>query len=174
MLEKIVGQYKVFARKAKGVLGPVSLAEVVDASVNILENKLSKSSIKLDVQPIPSDLKVVGDVVPLEQVVINLLNNAIQAVAEVDDASIKIELAVLDDNLELTVSDNGKGISEENLDQLFEPFFTTKNTGIGLGLTISKRIMDAFGGSIVALDKTQQGASFVITLKRYYWGLDNE
>jgi len=174
MLEKIVGQYKVFARKAKGVLGPVSLAEVVDASVNILENKLSKSSIKLDVQPIPSDLKVVGDVVPLEQVVINLLNNAIQAVAEVDDANIKIELAVLDDNLELTVSDNGKGISEENLDQLFEPFFTTKNTGIGLGLTISKRIMDAFGGSIIALDKTQQGASFVITLKRYYWGLDNE
>ncbi len=74
----------------------------------------------------------------------------------------------------MTVSDNGKGISEENLDQLFEPFFTTKNTGIGLGLTISKRIMDAFGGSIVALDKTQQGASFVITLKRYYWGLDNE
>jgi len=168
MLEKIVGQYKVFARKAKGVLGPVSLAEVVDASVNILENKLSKSPIKLEIQPISADLKVVGDVVPLEQVVINLLNNAIQAVAEMDNASIKIALGLFDDSVKLTVSDNGKGISEENLDQLFEPFFTTKNTGIGLGLTISKRIMDAFGGSIIALDKTQQGASFVITLKRYY------
>lgn len=168
MLAKIAGQYKIFSRKATGKIGPVHLAEIVAASIAILDNKLTKEAIDFRVDDISPELQVVADPIPLEQVIINLLNNAIQAVSARSTPCIALTAKVLGDRVEIEVLDNGPGVDEQELTQLFEPFFTTKRTGLGLGLTISKRIVESFNGTIVARNRENGGASFCVSLPRYY------
>jgi two-component system C4-dicarboxylate transport sensor histidine kinase DctB len=122
----------------------------------------------------------------LEQVFINLIGNALDAVASCDKPRIVIELNVFADTIELVVRDNGPGIPAEALPRLFEPFFTTKEMGqgLGLGLAISSAIARDYGGTLLARNReapivadgpeggTQAdadgsyGAEFVLTLRR--------
>jgi two-component system C4-dicarboxylate transport sensor histidine kinase DctB len=104
----------------------------------------------------------------LEQVLINLLGNALDATADISAPRISIEIEVADANLSFAVSDNGPGIAEDVLPRLFEPFFTTKEMGqgLGLGLAISSSIARDCGGSLVARNAPHGGALFVLTLRR--------
>lgn len=168
MLAKIAGQYKIFSRKATGKIGPVCLAQIVSESIAILDNKLAKAAIEFEVDDIDPKLQVMADPIPLEQTIINLLNNAIQAVSARPSPCVRLSISFTVDRVRIDVSDNGPGIEEQELKRLFEPFFTTKGTGLGLGLTISKRIVESYDGTIVASNRPEGGASFCVTLPRHF------
>ncbi|MBC8749964.1 MULTISPECIES: sensor histidine kinase [Paraburkholderia] len=104
----------------------------------------------------------------LEQVLINLLGNALDATAGINPPRITVEVAAGDANLSIAVGDNGPGIPDDVLPHLFEPFFTTKEMGqgLGLGLAISSSIARDCGGSLAARNAPQGGALFVLTLRR--------
>ena len=104
----------------------------------------------------------------LEQVLINLLGNALDATAGISPPRISIEVEVAEANLAFAVSDNGPGIPDDVLPRLFEPFFTTKEMGqgLGLGLAISSSIARDCGGTLVARNAPDGGALFVLTLRR--------
>ena len=116
---------------------------------------------------IPDPLIVKGDRVQLEQVILNLVVNAIDALAEAgtDNRRIKVRTRLVDENTaELRVSDNGPGVRPDVLKQIFEPFFTTKQGGMGMGLAISRTIVEAHGGQLSAENRAGGGAIFRLTL----------
>jgi two-component system C4-dicarboxylate transport sensor histidine kinase DctB len=104
----------------------------------------------------------------LEQVLINLLGNALDATAGMDPPRITVEIEAAPENLSIAVADNGPGIPDDVLPRLFEPFFTTKEMGqgLGLGLAISSSIARDCGGSLIARNAPHGGALFVLTLRR--------
>jgi two-component system C4-dicarboxylate transport sensor histidine kinase DctB len=160
----IVAQYKLFARKSAGKTGPVRVADTLEASLSILESKITKMLAEIDITPFDKQLQVIGEAVPLEQVLVNLLNNALQAQENQPAPRIIISVETQTNQLLLTIRDFGPGFTEEQLSRVFEPFYTTKGRGLGLGLTISQRIMASFGGDIHASNHPEQGAVFTLTL----------
>lgn len=111
--------------------------------------------------------RVTGDSLLIEQVLVNLVRNAFEAISEAraTDASVSIRTALAAENeIEITVSDNGPGLGDAPLEQLFEAFFTTKPSGMGLGLVISRSIVHAHGGSLAAAHHPDGGAVFRLTL----------
>jgi signal transduction histidine kinase len=123
------------------------------------------ASVRLDLAPaLPS---VVGDRVQLQQVVLNLVINAIQAMAS--DTARPRELSIRSRQHEagqvlIEVADSGHGIGSKNSDQLFKAFFTTKPAGMGMGLSICRSIIEAHGGTVWATDNMPRGAVFHFTL----------
>ena len=109
---------------------------------------------------------VTGDLVRLEQVIVNLISNALQAVQLTAAPTLSITLDAQHGHACLRVADNGPGITEAHLPQVFEPFFTTKapGAGLGLGLSISTRIMEDLGGRLSAANRPEGGAEFTLTL----------
>jgi signal transduction histidine kinase len=115
----------------------------------------------------PDPLIVKGDRVQLEQVILNLVANAIDALAEGrgDDRQITVRTHLLDeDTAELSVSDTGPGVRPDVLKQIFEPFFTTKQSGMGMGLSIARTIVEAHNGRLWAENQAGAGAIFRLTL----------
>jgi two-component system C4-dicarboxylate transport sensor histidine kinase DctB len=112
------------------------------------------------------DVQVMADPVRLEQVVINLLQNAFEALVEAQtpEPVIRLHAARMDDRIELVVSDNGPGIDPAIASTLFTPFVTTKAQGLGLGLVICRDIVAGFGGEL-SLKPSPEGTSFVIVLE---------
>jgi two-component system C4-dicarboxylate transport sensor histidine kinase DctB len=109
-----------------------------------------------------------GDLIRVEQVMVNLLANASQAVESVADPVIDIALDMTEEAVACRVSDNGPGLPA-NTEQVFEPFFTTKSMkqGLGLGLSISRQIADALDGKLIGQNRHDvEGAEFILTLKK--------
>ena len=102
----------------------------------------------------------------LEQVLVNLIRNGIDAMHDCQKREMRIQLSVKDQVIEIIVADTGSGIEEKNLAELFNPFFTTKEVGkgLGLGLSISYRIVTDLGGTIRATNNPDGGASFIVLL----------
>ncbi|MBD0823438.1 sensor histidine kinase [Aestuariibaculum marinum] len=98
----------------------------------------------------------------LIRVITNLVKNGIQAIPEDREPKIEIEVSATDTNVIMTVSDNGSGISEENLDKVFEPKFTTKSSGMGLGLAMVKNIVETYKGTITVTSEKQLGTTFKV------------
>ncbi len=146
---------------------PVLLSELVDEVVTLTrtDSVIRGVDVKIDV---PRDLPLVrGDRIHLQQVLLNLLLNGMDALAEVADGERTLTVrarAVGGDFIEVTVGDNGRGISADRLSRLFEPFFTTKPQGMGLGLPISRTIVEAHGGKIWAEENAERGTTFRFTL----------
>ena len=160
----MVAQYKLFARKSAGKIGPVLVADTLSASLSILETKISKMAAHIHIEPYDNTLLVLAEAVPLEQVLVNLLNNALQAQEATAHPRVDITVTIEEANAVITVKDSGPGFSDEQLQKVFEPFYTTKGKGLGLGLTISQRIMASFSGTIAAANHPQGGAVFSLTL----------
>lgn len=116
---------------------------------------------------IDEDLPLVHiDPVQIQQVLVNLIQNALDAMEDVELARRRVVLtAVVDaDVIRISVSDCGHGFSNEVLGKLFEPYFTTKHSGLGLGLSISQRIVEAHGGRLTTSQNSSEGATFEFTL----------
>ncbi|MDX5435290.1 MAG: GHKL domain-containing protein, partial [Halomonas sp.] len=109
---------------------------------------------------------VYADLVRLEQVLVNLIGNALQAMAETQAPRLVLRVETESGEVRISVADTGPGIPETHLSRIFEPFFTTKSpgSGLGLGLSISARIINDLGGSIEATNLAGAGARFTITL----------
>jgi two-component system C4-dicarboxylate transport sensor histidine kinase DctB len=112
---------------------------------------------------------VLGHAVQLEQVILNLVRNSLDAVADQDDAWIRIAGRASADTVFIVVSDNGPGISRDQISKIFDPFFTTKSVGkgLGLGLSISYGIVQDFGGEIHAGNRAEGGAELTVELPRH-------
>jgi two-component system sensor kinase FixL len=146
---------------------PVLLSELVDEVVALtrVDSATRRVGIEIDV---PRDLPLVRcDRIHLQQVLLNLLLNGMDALASVADRERSLTVRARPSGggfVEVAVSDNGQGIPAEKLGRLFEPFFTTKAQGMGLGLPISRTIVEAHGGRIWAENNTKSGATFHFTL----------
>lgn len=164
---KITAQLKKFARKSAVQLHPVSVAGVVDDALSLMQQRLRDGHVALE-RDIPDGLPMaMCDGNRLEQVVVNLLANALDALKHCADRRLKIALSRAGGWLILEVHDNGPGIPEDVMPRLFEPFFTTKDQGegLGLGLAISAGIVRDFGGTLRAGASPLGGAMFVVQLK---------
>jgi len=163
---RIVKQLKSFARKGPLELSPVSMEEVIDYALLIVEPRRREVNAVLERVPLSGRVTVLAEPVRLEQVLVNLLRNALDASAGLPTPKITIAVAAQDDEVRISIRDSGPGISPEVLPHLFEPFYTTKATGqgLGLGLAISLTIIQGFGGKLEADNPEDGGAQFVITL----------
>ncbi|MCU0802931.1 MAG: ATP-binding protein, partial [Rhodobacteraceae bacterium] len=152
------------ARKPDTPLKDVVLADAVAEALALVGPRLAGITVKID---LPSDLPLVrGGPVRLQQVLVNLLSNAADAVEGVSDAAIRVAAQVTGGMVQLTVRDNGKGVPAAIADRIFDPFFTTKGvgSGLGLGLSISYNIMKDFGGDLRVANAAEGGAVFTLDL----------
>jgi two-component system C4-dicarboxylate transport sensor histidine kinase DctB len=159
----ITRQLKSYARKGGEEFSPVNLGDALASALAMMEPQLRQRKVRISrVQP-DKPVLVMADRVRLEQVLINLLRNAIDATSTEDDPAVEILLSA-GETATLTVRDNGPGI--KNLDELFEPFFTTKQPGdgVGRGLAISSGIVNDLGGRLSARNAEAGGAVFEIQL----------
>ncbi len=161
----ISSQLKLFARKTDGEVVNVSLSNAINASCSILQPQFRKMQTEL-VTDLPPDTNVMANPVQLEQVLVNLFCNAMNAMEKQERRCIKLTAFYCDQNLCVTIHDNGPGIKQEHLAQIFDPFFTTRESGLGLGLSISHRIIESMGGSLKAANHPEGGAIFTMELKR--------
>lgn len=159
----VTAELRGFARKGSRGGGPVALAEVVEGACLLLKERLSRVPFERPV--IASNLKVFGGRVRLEQILVNLLQNALEALETCTEPHLSITLELQDDTVRLLVRDNGPGIAPEVADRLFTPFATSRPSGLGLGLVIAKDIAEDFGGTLQLLP-SPGGACFAITLRR--------
>jgi two-component system, NtrC family, C4-dicarboxylate transport sensor histidine kinase DctB len=163
----IVAQLKGFARRDELRVQPVSVAAAFQASVALVSAEARRRHVKLDCPPVvPESLIVLGQQVRIEQVLVNLLRNGIDASAEKGGGTVTLHAEVEGGQALLRVSDDGPGLSDEVLAHLFEPFFTTKRRGdgLGLGLSISASIANALGGTLQGLNRPEGGAQFTLRL----------
>jgi len=159
----ITRQLKSYARKGDEAFEPVDMRTCVSASLAMMEPQLKQMNIEIT-QTLPRDAVMVRvDRLRLEQVIVNLLRNALDAMQGQDGRELDLILS-MGDTATLTVRDNGQGI--EDLDALFEPFYTTKRPGdgIGLGLAISSGIVTDLGGRLTARNGREGGAVFEVVL----------
>ncbi|MEL6913237.1 MAG: ATP-binding protein [Pseudomonadota bacterium] len=159
----ITRQLKSYARKGSEAFEPIEIKASVSAALEMMEPQLRRQNVRVT-KTVPTEaVYLMGDRIRLEQVIINLIRNALDAMQDVPEPSLEILLAAGDDVL-LTVRDNGSGI--EDLEALFEPFYTTKaaGDGVGLGLAISSSIVNDLGGRLTARNAESGGAVFMLTL----------
>ncbi|SEN12524.1 two-component system, NtrC family, C4-dicarboxylate transport sensor histidine kinase DctB [Pseudomonas sp. ok272] len=161
----LTSHLKTFARKSpSGLRERLDLAAVVDQSLHLLEARLRDEQIDCTVQ-LTRPAWVRGDAIRLEQVLINLLRNALDAMRDKPGKRLRVELEADQQLWRLSVSDSGGGIAEQNLVNVFDPFFTTKpvGDGLGLGLAVSFAIVHELGGRLTAANQGD-GAVFTLTL----------
>ncbi|MGE8189792.1 sensor histidine kinase [Pseudomonas sp. NPDC086278] len=161
----LTGHLKTFARKSpSGLRERLDLAAVVDQSLQLLDARLRDEQVST-VLHLTRPAWVRGDAIRLEQVLINLLRNALDAMQDKPCKRLQIRLEADEQLWRLTVTDNGGGIAAEHLPNVFDPFFTTKpvGDGLGLGLAVSFAIVHESGGRLSA-DNHASGAVFTVTL----------
>ena len=164
-MASLTGHLKTFARKSpSGLRERLDLATVVDQSLQLLDARLRDEQVSL-VLHLTRPAWVRGDAIRLEQVLINLLRNALDAMQGKPCKRLEIRLEVDEQLWRLSVIDNGGGIAEQHLNQVFDPFFTTKpvGDGLGLGLAVSFAIVHESGGRL-SVENGEAGAVFSLTL----------
>ncbi len=171
----ITRQLKVFARKGTSVMTPVSLRNAIKNALFLVERRIEVQQVRLALDIPDADTRALGDSNRLEQVLVNLFNNALDSMAGVAQPCLQVAVRRDQDRVFIVVSDNGEGLSDEAAGHLFEPFFTTKEqgAGLGLGLVISAQIVREFGGSLNGQNGAQGGAAFTIELPAAQDGAGN-
>ena len=145
----------------------LNINEVTGEVIELTRGEAVKHGVSVQTQFAESLPVVTGDRTQLQQVMLNLILNAVQAMSEsgqdVRELQISTE-ANQPDGVIVSVRDSGPGIRQENLDRLFDPFYTTKSTGMGMGLAICRSIVEGHGGRIWATANVPRGAAFHFTL----------
>ena len=164
-MARIIRHLRTYARKEPTTMGPTSVNRAIDDAIGLLQRRIDEAEVDVTID-LPRDLTVIGGEVRLQQVFVNLIGNAIDAMGASPRRAIRISGRDIEDRAILTVTDSGPGIAPENLASVFDPFFTTKDVGagLGLGLSITYGIIKQFGGSITARNAPGGGAEFEIVL----------
>ena len=163
---------RAFARRGEDK-GQASLNKAVDAALQLLAGRLENSALEL--HQVFDDVELAIDQTRLEQILVNLIGNALDAMQAQPLPVLWLEGEVFEGRYRLRVRDNGHGIDAEARKHLFEPFFTTKpgEQGLGLGLTLSASLAAAAGGSLNAEDPAEGGTMFVLVLPLVATGMSS-
>ena len=159
----ITQELRAFSRKSQPSVSSVPVNEAVDGALLLLGGRLRQAGVRL-VRHKEPDAFVLADRFRLEQVIVNLIQNALEALEGVANPSVTLSVKSVGDGVELVVADNGPGLPDAIREQLFTPFVTSKANGLGLGLIISRDIVAAFKGEL-NLRPSDTGAVFVVTLR---------
>ena len=161
-------QLKQFSRKAKGQIRVVPLHGVIDGALEILRPAINRTKVAISVELVPENIEVMANHLMLQQVFINLIGNAIQAVEELETRRIDIDAMAHGNKVFIRIRDNGPGVPEEARSRIFEPFYTTKKSGLGLGLglTISDRILRDMSGRVQYVETNEGGGCFEVMLSK--------
>jgi signal transduction histidine kinase/CheY-like chemotaxis protein len=164
---KIVNNLLTFSRKSKAEKQPVGINGIIERTLDLMSYQFQVNNVKI-IKDLDAELpKTLGDFHQLQQVFLNIVNNAFQAMMEKSkQGSITVRTKRIEAIIFIEFTDTGPGIPKENLSRIFDPFFTTKEIGkgTGLGLSISYGIIKEHGGNIYALSEPGKGATFVIEL----------
>jgi two-component system sensor histidine kinase FlrB len=166
-LEQQVNDMLLFSKSGKEqVVVPISIAKLIDDSVNAMEALLDKSDVQLNIMVPESELKILGNKNALNGAIQNLLHNALQAMSAdgVKKPLITIQLYSKENHVYLSVKDNGPGIDIKISEKIFKPFYTSSSKGTGLGLAVVKSVVAAHQGDIKLINQANCGAHFVIKL----------
>jgi len=162
----IIRRVHDFVRKSEPKLAPCDLAEVIDDSIGFIEGAAKSRGVRIvrEIQGMRPEL--MADQVMLEQVLLNLMRNGIEAMSDVpaDRRRLTIKLSQTDNQMEVRVVDRGPGISPEVAEKLFTPLFSTKADGMGMGLNICRSIIEFHHGRLWVEANPEGGSIFVITL----------
>ncbi len=154
-----------FARQSEPVLKPINVGNVIDQAMSLVSHQAEMKKIKVTREDEPSLPPAIVDFNQLQQVIINLVVNAIQAMENGGELTLRTSRSK-DNYVQVSVQDTGCGILPENMDKIFTPFFTTKEAGkgVGLGLAISYGIIERHGGRIEVQSKVGKGSTFTVYL----------
>jgi signal transduction histidine kinase len=163
-VERRISHLLKYAKEEDFEMAPVNLASVVDSALTQMRKKLDAAGVAA-VRNYIAGPTIEADGEKLKQVFSNVLDNAIDALSPVTEGR-RIDLFIDNggSNATVRIRDNGAGIAPEKLDRVFTPFFTTKENGTGLGMAISRRIVEGHEGTIEVQSKTGEGTEFVVTL----------
>jgi len=138
---------------------------LINEAVNMLRSDLQKHRISVQTDPNRQVIKVIGDRIQLQQVLLNLIANAIDSMAGQEDSRILcVKSEVLDSGIMVAVADSGKGIASQDVGRIFNPLFTTRPDGMGMGLSICRSIIEAHDGQLWVVANTPRGAVFQFVL----------
>jgi two-component system C4-dicarboxylate transport sensor histidine kinase DctB len=161
----ITDELRAFSRKTRSETVAVGVEAAIDGALLLVGPRMREMGVTLDRQPASAGLAVRAERNRLEQVVLNLLQNAIEALKDTPDPTIIVGVETSGKRVTIRVSDNGPGVAAEVRERLFTPFTTDKRDGLGLGLVISRDIVVGFGGELL-LEPSASGAAFVVRLTR--------
>ncbi|MFA9419006.1 MAG: ATP-binding protein [Gammaproteobacteria bacterium] len=162
---KISSQLKLFARKSPGQLEQVKVDKIIHSAIELVDPQFKHFNVRINIDQVEAGLLVLAEKIQLEQVLINLINNAMYSIGEQNQGEVTISTEVHGGRVKIHVDDDGPGIEGDNLGKIFEPFFTTRKTGMGLGLSISARIIESMQGHLSASNLDLKGARFSIDLQ---------
>lgn len=162
-----INRLKIFARRPSQSIGPVRLDEVVRHAALLFEDRVAMENIQLDMSGVAPPVTALGESIRLEQVVVNLISNALDSMKKAGGGILTLRCYERDGRGVIEVADNGSGLTSEIEAHIFEPFFTTKEPGegLGIGLSITKKIVSDLGG-VMEVDRAEpQGAVFRVLLE---------
>lgn len=166
-MARIIRHLRTFAREEPIAIRPTSVRRAIDETLGLLQRRISDVDARIDVAMSVGEPMVLAGDVRLQQVLVNLVGNALDAVKGRPVRDIRIAVTPAPGGITLSVEDTGPGIAAENIANVFDPFFTTKavGDGLGLGLSITYGLIKQFGGSIEADNCPGGGARFLVTLR---------
>jgi PAS domain S-box-containing protein len=160
----IIRSLRDLARKADGQVEAVDINEVVQRASSLMQPEARLQGISLCLEAAPAVPPVHADGIQIEQVVLNLILNAIEAMHGSPVKLLSVRTSAANGHVQVAVDDSGAGLSVGVAERLFEPFFTTKEKGLGMGLAISRRIVEAHGGRLWGAPNDAGGSTFAFTL----------
>lgn len=162
-LIKFIDAYREYTSLPKPKVATVRLKDLIDHVAQLMRTELKKTSINFHYECSSEYLTIQADLEMIEQVLINLLKNAIEALAETPDPTLELIGKYDENSVKIEVIDNGSGIIKEALEHIFVPFYTTKRSGSGIGLSLSRQIMQMHNGSITV--ESEPDVKTVFTLR---------
>ncbi|ESY68904.1 MULTISPECIES: ATP-binding protein [Mesorhizobium] len=160
----VIDRLRALARNADAEHFPLSVNDIIDETLLLLQRELVEHRIEVSLSLDPILPRVLGDRVQLQQVIINLVINAIQAMDAVDGRVLQIASQSAEGRVVIEVMDNGQGFAPANSLKLFNAFYSTKTEGMGMGLSICRSIVEAHNGEITASAGNKCGSTFTIRL----------
>jgi two-component system sensor kinase FixL len=164
---QIIRRVRSFIQKEEQERGEIDVNEAIRNVADLLHSDAREHDAAIELDLAAALPSVVADPFQIQQVILNLAHNGMEAMSEVRPASRHLTIhtsASGDGEVEIAVCDRGQGISTEVLDRVFDPFFTTKTTGLGMGLSISRSIIESHGGRLWATSDGETGTVFRFTL----------
>jgi signal transduction histidine kinase len=161
-LIRFVNDFRSLTHTPEPKFQMVSIVEMLEELKLLAKHDLEANNIQFTMDVKPANLAISIDPELIQQVLINLVKNATQALSEIEERKIEVKAFQEKGHTLITVKDNGPGIDEEAQTKIFIPFFTTKRSGSGIGLSLSRQIMRQHGGSISVRSKIDEGSEFIL------------